>query len=791
MGREFWFTFPFHNGYTGVEGITLTVFASGRRSCEVTVANPNTEWSVTDSIVPDSVLAVEIPYGQCCTWASGVVANTGIRVSATDTISVFVCMSSTSSSSEMSCIIPVSALGRHYMVQCYPSKPNDYGRAEFVVVATEDSTHLRVNLTANALDDIALGSYSYILNAGQVIQFRGSTTDYGDLTGSVITADKNVSVLSGHFCAYIPTTASSCDQVFDHHLPIDSWGTRFVARTVEADYADRVRIMPRYDNTDIFINGSYAATANAGTIYETTVSVTNPTAYIETCGPALVYLFMSSMGPSTLSDPSMMPILPVEQMAQDITFCTYHTYGCHTHYINIVTITAEVPYLRLDGSSIASSFQVCSGNTRYSTAQVQLDEGVHRLYTLGTRGFFGYACSKGNHESYAYSIGSKLISTHSLKDAIYEGFEPLGDSLHICQGRELNLYVGSSYGVPDSIIWYLDGVRQPDSDTLVLALRDTGCYQIACTVYSKERSNCYPTGVRNHSSVVCLHPVLLQYDKDSIGVSRLPWQKHGLVYYDSVKDDTIKLVSQFGCDSTFIYTLYVYDDTLRETYYDTICAGEAYSQHGFSIPSDSTLMPGTFIYHYARPDTPYVAILYLTQLATPSLDFSVEEDSLGCYNLTAVTEADRVRWNAEPDDPTLFGQESLFSIHVCPKKYTRYSITAWYSNLPDCRAEGHLVLDALDDPSAISLWIPNAFAPDQENNNVFKVFGHDVVEFEIHIFQRRGEMVYHSYDIDQGWDGTKGGVKCLAGNYVYKIYYRSKQAPQELQVRFGSVLLIR
>ncbi|MBO4600039.1 MAG: IgGFc-binding protein, partial [Bacteroidales bacterium] len=310
------------------------------------------------------------------------VGNYGLHVTATDTISLYTCMASTISSSEMTCVLPTPSLGTQYMVQCYPAKAssNTMFRSQFCVVATADNTNIAVRLTGSTLDGLSPNTtYHYTLNAGQVIRFRGTSTGGdSDLTGSTIDADKNVAVFSGHFCAYVPhTSGASCDHVYDQHPPITAWGTRFVARTTGAVVSDHVRIMPRFNNTAIYINGNYAATTNAGQIYDFTLSTSNPTAYIETCGPSLVYLFMGSTGNDN-GDPSMMPILPVEQMAQDITFCTYHTQGCNIHFVNIIAETSEVPSLRLDNNSISSQFQPCSANSFYSTAQIQLSEGSHR-----------------------------------------------------------------------------------------------------------------------------------------------------------------------------------------------------------------------------------------------------------------------------------------------------------------------------------------------------------------------------------------------------------------------------
>ena len=115
----------------------------------------------------------------------------------------------------------------------------------------------------------------------------------------------------------------------------------------------------------------------------------------------------------------------------------------------------------------------------------------------------------------------------------------------------------------------------------------------------------------------------------------------------------------------------------------------------------------------------------------------------------------------------------------------------FYSNHPNCPAQDNVILDHRTNRQRETLWIPNIFTPELTENNEFKAVGVGVSEFEMSIFHRWGEQVFHSHDIDQGWDGTRDGVKCPSGVYVYLIYYHSIYIPNERQKRFGTVLLQR
>jgi gliding motility-associated-like protein len=60
----------------------------------------------------------------------------------------------------------------------------------------------------------------------------------------------------------------------------------------------------------------------------------------------------------------------------------------------------------------------------------------------------------------------------------------------------------------------------------------------------------------------------------------------------------------------------------------------------------------------------------------------------------------------------------------------------------------------------ITFYLPNAFTPDGDGNNeIFKCYGLNIVEFRMEIYTRWGELVFESNDIDLGWNGKKFNEK--------------------------------
>ncbi|MFZ9848454.1 MAG: gliding motility-associated C-terminal domain-containing protein [Flavobacteriales bacterium] len=71
-----------------------------------------------------------------------------------------------------------------------------------------------------------------------------------------------------------------------------------------------------------------------------------------------------------------------------------------------------------------------------------------------------------------------------------------------------------------------------------------------------------------------------------------------------------------------------------------------------------------------------------------------------------------------------------------------------------------------------TFYIPNAFTPNGDgNNNQFMAVGSNVNDFEMLIFNRWGEQIFRSTDINLGWDGTYLNHLVQQDVYVYKILY--------------------
>lgn len=118
-----------------------------------------------------------------------------------------------------------------------------------------------------------------------------------------------------------------------------------------------------------------------------------------------------------------------------------------------------------------------------------------------------------------------------------------------------------------------------------------------------------------------------------------------------------------------------------------------------------------------------------------------------------------------------------------PPRSTVYTVTFEDENGCDISDQVAIKYEAL-------IYVPNTFTPDNSgNNDIFIVEGGNIIDFEIMIFNRWGEVVYQSVDMKEGWDGTYNGEISPDGTYVWKIIYEDTEFIRQEIV--GHVNLLR
>lgn len=93
-------------------------------------------------------------------------------------------------------------------------------------------------------------------------------------------------------------------------------------------------------------------------------------------------------------------------------------------------------------------------------------------------------------------------------------------------------------------------------------------------------------------------------------------------------------------------------------------------------------------------------------------------------------------------------------------------------------------------------FFPDAFSPNGDGtNDVFRMIGlYRNINLNLYVYDRGGQMIFQSDNIDSGWDGTYRGAKCPAGTYSWVAFvdFRSSDITTNGKVKFkGTVILVR
>ncbi|HEX5002501.1 MAG TPA: gliding motility-associated C-terminal domain-containing protein [Bacteroidia bacterium] len=70
----------------------------------------------------------------------------------------------------------------------------------------------------------------------------------------------------------------------------------------------------------------------------------------------------------------------------------------------------------------------------------------------------------------------------------------------------------------------------------------------------------------------------------------------------------------------------------------------------------------------------------------------------------------------------------------------------------------------------VSMYIPNSFTPNGDGlNDTFGVYGEAIKDFRMQVFNRWGQIIFESTNVNQRWDGVFDGIPVPQGSYVYRV----------------------
>lgn len=244
--------------------------------------------------------------------------------------------------------LPVDVLGMVY----YATTFNATKASQILVTGIYDSTTVTVQLGSYLGSDYVFNdpayyyggdTFSLSMNRYDTFQFQSS----GDLSGTKVSADKNIAVFSGNKEAEVGLTATSGDNLVEQLTPVDTWGKTFITvpipgRVVGAYF----RFIASESNTDVTISGGYSETFNLAIAGDMASKIFPFDAYCQVLSnkPILVVQISQSYtgSPDQQVDPVMMIVPPVEHYAASYTFAAPASNSIGHTFNNILMIVVKV-----------------------------------------------------------------------------------------------------------------------------------------------------------------------------------------------------------------------------------------------------------------------------------------------------------------------------------------------------------------------------------------------------------------------------------------------------------------
>lgn len=310
-------------------------------------------------------------------------------------------------SGDASLLLPEHALGTRHVVAAGREGTTSSGHlGYFVVIAAADRTLVRwtppvLTLGGPGVPEVQAGDTGEVaLDRLQVLQVAAPTKL--DLSGTLVVADLPVWVVGGAACASVPATMSSCDHVEEQLIPLDRWGTSYVAARAPARGGEAFhwRVYAGADAVTITTLPDQTGGPVVLSLGESLAFTSAESFVVTGDGPFLPVQLLESRGAGAdLGDPAAAQLVPVEQFERRYTLSARE--GDVTHSLQVIRALGG-PEVLLDGAAVGGYAPLGA----YEVADWPLLPGPHVAASEQPFGVVRYGHSKAT--AYAYPGGLRL-----------------------------------------------------------------------------------------------------------------------------------------------------------------------------------------------------------------------------------------------------------------------------------------------------------------------------------------------------------------------------------------------
>src|SRR6056297_694668 len=164
----------------------------------------------------------------------------------------------------------------------------------------------------------------------------------------------------------------------------------------------------------------------------------------------------------------------------------------------------------------------------------------------------------------------------------------------------------------------------------------------------------------------------------------------------------------------------------------------------------------------------------------PEVSFTMEPrllmipgDQTQCYNLTQY--ASEYLWDfgdgstsTDKNPAHYYSTEGQYTVSLTATSAFGCQATATRENYIEVIGKGQVVFPNAFTPSLAGP-SDGAYSDSDVSNNIFHPMAEGVVEYNLYIYNRWGELMFESKDVDVGWDGYYNGKLCPQDVYIWKV----------------------
>lgn len=409
-GNRFWVAYMENLPLFANDDPVFIISVDASVETSVTISRPANGWSQTYTAAANTLTNITLPSEIFYTIGEQVVDDFGILIE-TDNLVKVSAIHNRAYFSESTAVLPESTIGNEYILSAFVDA-SGASPSELVLVATQNNTEVEIIPTATTTIGNSVGiPFTILLNEGQTYQVKAEQ----DLTGTAIRSlgGEKIAVFGGAQQANVSICNGADNHIYEQNWPISFWDDLFYFVPFKDQGGDVLQIVAAADNTTIFFDCSEITTLDQGAYYSGRLS--DPTVITATGNVAIMQLNESqSCNASGIGDPTMVQVSPIQyKTTQTRFFSNGNINGLgfayfSKHLVNIISKTAEVGNVQLDGNPIENEFEVFTADPTWSYAQIQLNStGIHDI--TSSTPFQAYSYGFGDFDAYAHALGYDVV----------------------------------------------------------------------------------------------------------------------------------------------------------------------------------------------------------------------------------------------------------------------------------------------------------------------------------------------------------------------------------------------